>query len=104
MSETETFTVTLPISEVQADMAGLPRTWLERAIRAVGSPVAASTLRLSSLSLEEELCPECERHVMRGSEPGSGFIGTCGRRLSRTSELMDGGCSTARVETTAETA
>ena len=41
LAETETYIVTLPISGVEADIAGMPAEWLERAVRAVGRPSRA---------------------------------------------------------------
>lgn len=53
----ETYVITLPITEVQADMAGMPASWLERAVRAVGTPT------LGALSYVDWGLNECQCKV-----------------------------------------
>jgi hypothetical protein len=48
-------------------------------------------------ALEEIECPECGRHVMKFPQPATGFVGTCGRRLTRDDELRHGGCDALKA-------
>ena len=63
----EEYIIKFPLTEAHADMAGIPLTWLERAVRAVGTPVARSwpePLPIEFGTLGLEYC-ECEHPMIR---------------------------------------
>jgi hypothetical protein len=68
----ETFTVTLPLSEAQADVAGIPRSWLERAIRTVGAPVERRDWTLPPVEWGSIAVSYCECEAPRIKCDGNG--------------------------------